>query len=1003
MLFINYRREDSDIAVGRLEDALVQRLGREAVFRDCSSIEPGQVWPDELRGRVHDCVVMLAVIGPGWKSAKFTSGDLEGYPRLHDDNDWVRQELTVALAAGKLVVPIVLDEAELPKERWLDNFGLGELAKRQAERVRTSGDFHTDVERLVAKLRRLRPELPRAETSVPPPPISRVSDDELRRYLDKARSRHGEIQLIGFETKVRATVQLDDLYVPLDAMIDRTGRARDVYAGAQLAEAEKLGALHLQRQDVPLAEAFGHAGTMGKRGVIVLGDPGSGKTTHLTQVLLKIDEDGPESIGLPAGTVPVFLPLRELSRDRSGGLPGFIQAQLQDPFLETAPDFGQRLCQRGQLLFLLDGLDEVADAKERAEVSRWIEASLRAGPDCYFLVSCRYAGYTKDVELDAAFLELHLRPLTDEQMTRFVTNWYAIVERAAFTDPQQAAVEAKRRTKDLLQMLSETEFTAVARVYEMTRNPLLLTAICLVHRDRGRLPKARVRLYEESIKVLLERWRRKFPEAPLPVDQAALVLQPVASWMHTEEGRTRATGAQLREPMQQGLSLLRDVQLDAERFLQVIRDDAGLLTGWGMDEYGFMHLGFQEYLTARWLRSEGLQEPAVLEALATRFGDSWWQEVILLMLALDDPSAFDGLMRVVVRQPEFPQWARSETMTLALAEAARPSGAAFVELLRDGTSAPGWWRRVSRWWSGKAVDDEGLARRQLAAAELLARAMPEELAGLAGALREHPTGAVRQWWWARQRQRGGETLVTPGGVELVLIPGGRFWMGSPEGERGRDAWYGADALEKPGFHPESPHEVELDSFYMAKTPVTNAQYAKYLEANPQAEKPKYWGDRKWNQPEQPVVGVSWEEAQAYCEWAGLLLPTEAQWEYACRATTTTRFYSGDSEDDLEKVAWYGKNSGGSTHPVGQKEPNDFGLYDMHGNVWEWCRDAFGSYATRAAEGDGLRHEPVRDADRVLRGGGWYFVAAFVRSAIRHAGGPGDRGVFVGFRPAQGHP
>ncbi len=214
-------------------------------------------------------------------------------------------------------------------------------------------------------------------------------------------------------------------------------------------------------------------------------------------------------------------------------------------------------------------------------------------------------------------------------------------------------------------------------------------------------------------------------------------------------------------------------------------------------------------------------------------------------------------------------------------------------------------------------------------------------------------------------------------------------MGSPEDEEER-------------WDREGPqHEVELASFYLAKTPVTNAQYAKFLQDNPKRNKPQYWGDRQNNQPEQPVGGVSWNEAKAYCEWAGLLLPTEAQWEYACRAGTTTRYHSGNSEEDLARVGWYGGNSDGRLHAVGEKEPNAFGLYDMHGNVREWCEDAWGSYKTNARAGDGLRVKPVGDAPRVFRGGSFASSARLARAAVRDCWLPDVRLAYLGFRPAQG--
>jgi formylglycine-generating enzyme required for sulfatase activity len=160
---------------------------------------------------------------------------------------------------------------------------------------------------------------------------------------------------------------------------------------------------------------------------------------------------------------------------------------------------------------------------------------------------------------------------------------------------------------------------------------------------------------------------------------------------------------------------------------------------------------------------------------------------------------------------------------------------------------------------------------------------------------------------------------------------------------------------------------------LGRYPVTNDEYGRFL-ASPGYEEPKYWADRKFNQPDQPVVGVSWNDAEKYAEWAGLNLPSEAQWEYACRAGTETRYYTGDSEDDLDRAGWYLKNSGAQLPPVGEKEPNAFGLYDMHGNVWEWIEDVWhDSYKGAPNDGSPWVDNP-RSSIRVLRGGSWNSIA-----------------------------
>ena len=218
---------------------------------------------------------------------------------------------------------------------------------------------------------------------------------------------------------------------------------------------------------------------------------------------------------------------------------------------------------------------------------------------------------------------------------------------------------------------------------------------------------------------------------------------------------------------------------------------------------------------------------------------------------------------------------------------------------------------------------------------------------------------------------------------MVFIQGGTFMMGCPEGEN--------------CFPYESPqHQVTVSDFYIGRYPVTNEEYDRFLEATG-AKEPAYWADRKFNQPKQPVVGVSWDDVQAYAKWAGLRLPTEAEWEYACRAETQTRYYTGDSVKDLDRAGWYDSNSGSSLHPVGEKEPNAFGLYDMHGNVYEWCQDWFGNYPSKMVTDPA---GPENGSYRVLRGGSWSDFAQFCRSAYRYADYPSYRnGSNYGFRLA----
>ncbi len=197
------------------------------------------------------------------------------------------------------------------------------------------------------------------------------------------------------------------------------------------------------------------------------------------------------------------------------------------------------------------------------------------------------------------------------------------------------------------------------------------------------------------------------------------------------------------------------------------------------------------------------------------------------------------------------------------------------------------------------------------------------------------------------------------------------------------------------FPKEKPaHAVTLTRpFYMGKYTVTQEQYQQVAGTNPSNFKGNGY----------PVEQVSWSEAQKFCmklsEKAdqGFRLPTEAEWEYACRAGTSTTHHSGDTEKDLARVAWYGANSKNKMHPVGQKEPNAFGLYDMHGNVWQWCQDWYeeGYYAKSPPEDP---EGPAQGDSRVWRGGSWCDAAqGACRTTARMGDFPFNRSYGVGFR------
>jgi formylglycine-generating enzyme required for sulfatase activity len=225
---------------------------------------------------------------------------------------------------------------------------------------------------------------------------------------------------------------------------------------------------------------------------------------------------------------------------------------------------------------------------------------------------------------------------------------------------------------------------------------------------------------------------------------------------------------------------------------------------------------------------------------------------------------------------------------------------------------------------------------------------------------------------------GTQVTQTASGLAMVSIPPGQFIMGSNEG-----------ASDTKPAHP-----VKVDGFLVDQYEITQQVYEKVTGTNPARRK----------NPANPVEQVTWSAAVKFCNarslqeglkpcydtntWAcnfsasGYRLPTEAEWEYACRAGSSTRFYFGDDADALKSFAWFEGNSQSKPHPAGQRKPNAWGLYDLAGNVWEWCNDFYGAKYYRESPADNPRG-PQQGEKRVLRGGAWSSSAGNCTSWVRN--------------------
>lgn len=244
-----------------------------------------------------------------------------------------------------------------------------------------------------------------------------------------------------------------------------------------------------------------------------------------------------------------------------------------------------------------------------------------------------------------------------------------------------------------------------------------------------------------------------------------------------------------------------------------------------------------------------------------------------------------------------------------------------------------------------------------------------------------------------------EHIVNNIGMKFVLIPAGNFKMGSMFDPSEVADRYGGEAKYYEDERPQ--HSVEITKpFYLQSTEVTQGQWKKVMESDNTPSHFKECGD------DCPVDSVSWYDAQDFIKRLNQLentkkyrLPTEAEWEYACRAGTTTAFSFGDELDKIDEYAWYKDNSASQTHPVRQKKPNDWDLYDMHGNIKEWCYDWYAAYDPRQVSDPSGPDTGYPYHHRVLRGGSWKEGAQLLRSSHRRHGDPNNRYDFGGFRVA----
>ena len=761
----------------------------------------------------------------------------------------------------------------------------------------------------------------------------------------KAHNRRAHAELIPFFPDADARL-LAEVYVDLElAICEPPGRGRT--------EGELRGPRPLRAWlDAPTEGP--HAGRWA-----LLGEPGSGKTTTLRHLAWTL-------AGEPDGPVPLFLPLAR---------PGVRRADpvaVADQELGTArPLTGslavalRELARPGadgasRLWLLLDGLDEVPPAEMEATV-RWIRKLSTELPGATLVVSSRPIALERH-GLGQDFVRAAVQPL-------------GIDGRDALLARLLPAEDARR----VQQLLREESNRSLA---ELGRNPLMLSLIAIVGLEaRARSdvpPRNRVGLYHQAIDLVLRRGHGVEKKGVKDPELARRVLRGLALQLQRQGGEAWSQAA-----LDEEIWALRRADEDLNfRVKETWESNAGLLEDIGFNggvlgphdgpgaPWRFLHRSLREFLAAEELNRLG--DPAIdawvqgwlasLKAKRDRQGGAAaeparWGEVFSLLC---------GLVKEPLRRLEQLRTAdeSGELVRRALRSVEGLAPRAAVEFLLG-----------TRGWDGEdlAALADNAAPEALRAA-LWERVQPGAETGLLAALHFAIRATGEEPDRSRFFEACGRALPSAEWVAerlpRVEIPAGSFWMGSPEGV-GHD-------------HERPRHRVTLSQGYgLGRTTVTVAAWRAF---DPDHRCPG--GD------EHPVTNVDWFAARLFCAWAGGSLPTEAEWEHACRAGTDTAWSCGDDEAALTAHAWFGEGPKGSAHPVGEKAPNPWGLQDMHGNVWEWCLDRLGAYESATAVDPA---GPPSGDRRVLRGGSYWAGADRCRSAFRSAARPGLRNDGRGFR------
>ena len=634
-------------------------------------------------------------------------------------------------------------------------------------------------------------------------------------------------------------------------------------------------------------------------GLIILGDPGAGKTTFLKYLALHLALGRESELGLEK-RLPLLLPLSAYATalaKKEIPLHQFIATYYQAKCGIEIESLLQKALAEGGVLLLLDGLDEVKSMTQRRKVVDRVMAFFAAKRQQgnKFILTSRIVGYGEVRPTVDGMTECTLVDFDMDDIRLFVNKWTAAIETLADGSTRAAQQTAVQERDDLLKAVDRSP-----GVRRLASNPLLLTVLALMKRNEIQLPERRVELYEAYVKILLQKWNlaRSLGEASqyaVDVKATLKVLAPLALWMHATSpgvGLVRERG--MRRELKRIYTRLpvADPEAATERFLEDVHKHANLLVERGAREYGFIHLTFQEYLAAVAIVAHGQEDvDKIVAILSEHVDDDNWHEVSLLTVGYlgivqeRDKAAATVLSRLVTEKPGEPGTA----VVLA--------GQALLDAWPVGVALSGY-ENVTAACHALMIDPQMPPRQRLAAGLVLA-----------------------------------DLDIDPPGLDyFVTVPGWDFAIGR----------YLVTNKQYQRFIDAGGYAAESENRWWSE------EGRRYKQSN-DWKLPRYWHNDRFNHSSQPVVGVSWYEANAYCAWltaekqrTGALeqnqeirLPTQAQWMQAAGSRQYPWGETFDAAKANTEESELGQTSPVHMYPDGVSSE---GIYDLSGNVWEWTAD-----------------------------------------------------------------